>query len=192
MNPQAHQAAAHAAALHLTEVDGIPALFAYASGPVRAGLVFRVGVADKTLARASVTHLVEHLALHRQGLADYHFNGATKAAFTHFHVEGAEHEVAAYLQGVCASLADLPMDRLETEKEILRTEESRRENPQLPLWRYGAQGHGLVSYPEWGVRDLRPDDVRHWAHTCFTQGNAVLWIAGERLPAGLSVKLPAG
>ena len=178
--------------LYLTEVDGIPTLFAYATGPMRAGLVFRVGVADETLARAGVTHLVEHLALYRQGLADYHFNGATKAAFTHFHVEGAEHEVVAYLQGVCASLVDLPMDRLETEKEILRTEESRREDPQLPLWRYGAQGYGLVSYPEWGVRNLRPDDVRHWAHTHFTQGNAVLWIAGDRMPAGLSLKLPEG
>ncbi|MGW0575446.1 insulinase family protein [Streptomyces sp. NPDC002920] len=184
MNPQA--------ALHLTEVDGIPTLFAHATGPMRAGLVFRVGVADETLARAGVTHLVEHLALHRQGLADYHFNGATKAAFTHFHVEGAEHEVVAYLQGVCASLADLPMDRLATEKEILRTEESRRDAPSLPLWRYGAQGYGLVSYPEWGVGTLGPDDVRHWARTCFTRGNAVLWIAGERPPAGLSLALPAG
>ncbi|POX54337.1 insulinase family protein [Streptomyces sp. Ru72] len=184
MNPQA--------AIHATEVDGIPTLFAYATGPMRAGLVFRVGVADETLARTGVTHLVEHLALHRQGLADYHFNGATKAAFTHFHVEGAEHEVVAYLQGVCASLTDLPMERLETEKEILRTEESRRDVGQLPLWRYGAQGYGLVSYPEWGVRSLRPDDVREWVHAWFTQGNAALWIAGERLPAGLTLKLPAG
>ncbi|MFG2474286.1 insulinase family protein [Streptomyces fagopyri] len=179
-------------ALHHTEVDGIPTLFAYATGPMRAGLVFRVGVADETLARSGITHLVEHLALHRQGLADYHFNGATKGAFTHFHAEGAEHEIVAYLEGVCASLTDLPMERLETEKEILRTEEARREPGQLPLWRYGAQGYGLVSYPEWGVRELRQDDLRQWAETWFTRDNAVLWIAGERLPAGLSLKLPAG
>ncbi|MFD8736840.1 insulinase family protein [Streptomyces sp. NPDC059618] len=179
-------------AIHHTEIDGIPALFAYAAGPVRAGLVFRVGVADETLAGAGITHLVEHLALHRQGLADYHFNGATKAAFTHFHVEGAEHEVVAYLHGVCSSLLDLPMERLETEKEILRTEEARREPGQLPLWRYGAQGYGLSSYPEWGVRQARPDDVRHWAQSWFTRDNAVLWIAGERLPAGLSLRLPGG
>ncbi|MCZ1000456.1 insulinase family protein [Streptomyces mirabilis] len=178
--------------IHHTEVDGIPTLFAYAAGPMRAGLVFRVGVADETLAGAGITHLVEHLALHRQGLADYHFNGATKAAFTHFHVEGAEHEIVAYLDGVCTSLLDLPMERLEIEKEILRTEEAGREPGQLPLWRYGAQGYGLVSYPEWGVRGLRPDDVREWAGTWFTRDNAVLWIAGERLPAGLSLKLPAG
>ncbi|MFD5659789.1 M16 family metallopeptidase [Streptomyces hirsutus] len=184
MNPQA--------AVRLTETDGIPTLFAQAAGPMRAGLVFRVGVADETLARGGVTHLVEHLALHRQGLADYHFNGATKAAFTHFHVEGAEHEVVTYLQGVCDSLAALPMERLETEKEILRTEESRREAPQLPLWRYGAQGYGLVSYPEWGTRNLGPQDVEAWVRNWFTQGNAVLWVAGERLPAGLTLKLPAG
>jgi hypothetical protein len=179
-------------AVHYTEVDGIPTLFTYAAGPMRAGLVFRVGVADETLARTGLTHLTEHLALHRQGLADYHFNGATKAAFTHFHAEGAEHEIVAHLTGVCASLNDLPMDRLETEKEILRTEESRREPSSLPLWRYGAQGYGLVSYPEWGVRNASDQDVRQWTQTWFTQGNAALWIAGERLPAGLSLKLPAG
>lgn len=184
MNPQA--------AVRLTETDGIPTLFAQAAGPMRAGLVFRVGIADETLARTGITHLVEHLALHRQGLADYHFNGATKAAFTHFHVEGAEHEVVAYLQGVCDSLTALPMERLETEKEILRTEEVKRELPLLPLWRYGAQGYGLVSYPEWGVRNLGPQEVEDWARTWFTQGNAVLWVAGERLPEGLTLKLPAG
>ncbi|MET7484296.1 insulinase family protein [Streptomyces sp. NPDC005538] len=194
MNPQDGQSHFTAAAptIHLTEVAGIPTLFAPAPGQTRAGLVFRVGIADEILARSGVTHLVEHLALFRHGLADYHYNGATKAAFTHFHVEGAEHEIVAYLHGVCASLADLPMERLETEKEILRTEESRREPGQLPLWRYGAQGYGLVSYPEWGVRGLRPEDVRHWAQTWFTGGNAVLWIAGERIPAGLAPKLPQG
>jgi predicted Zn-dependent peptidase len=184
MNPQAD--------IHLTEVDGIPTLFAHAAGPVRAGLVFRVGAADETLARTGITHLVEHLALHRQGLAAHDYNGTTKDAFTHFYTEGSEDEVCAYLQSVCASLADLPMERLETEKEILRTEESRRDRPQLPLWRYGAQGYGLVSYPEWGVPPLRPDDVRHWAQAWFTQGNAVLWIAGERIPAGLTLKLAPG
>ncbi|TGN73692.1 insulinase family protein [Streptomyces bauhiniae] len=180
------------AAVHHTRVDGIPTLFVQAAGPMRAGLVFRVGIADETLGRAGLTHLIEHLALYRQGVADYHYNGATKAAFTHFHVEGAEHEIAAYLTGVCASLTDLPMDRLETEKEILRTEESRRDSGLLPLWRYGAQGYGLVSYPEWGVRNASAQDVWQWAQSWFTADNAVLWIAGEHIPAGLSLKLPAG
>ncbi|WP_127355394.1 peptidase M16 family protein [Actinacidiphila soli] len=175
--------------IHHTQVDGIPALFAHTTGPMLAGLVFRVGMADETLGQAGITHLVEHLALHRQGLADYHFNGTTKAAFTHFHVKGTDQEIVAYLNGVCASLTDLPMDRLETEKEILRTEEAGRSTGQLPLWRYGAQGYGLVSYPEWGLTQLRPQDVLHWAERSFTRENAVLWIAGEGIPAGLSLKL---
>ncbi|MGH1555892.1 hypothetical protein ACRAWF_40870 [Streptomyces sp. L7] len=150
MNPQDGQSTSAAATIHLTEVDGIPTLFAYAPGPLRAGLVFRVGTADETLARAGVTHLVEHLALYRHGLADYHYNGATKAAFTPLPRGRRRTRDRRLPPRRLRLLADLPMERLETEKEILRTEESRREPGQLPLWRYGAQGYGLVSYPEWG------------------------------------------
>lgn len=174
------------------EIDGVPVLFAQHAGPMRAGLVFRVGVADETLGRAGITHLVEHLALHRHGLADYHFNGATKAAFTHFHVQGTEQEIVAYLHGVCASLANLPMERLDVEKEILRTEEAGRESSRLPLWRYGARGYGLASYPEFGVPQLRVDDVRQWADAWFTRDNAALWVVGERPPSGLTLRLPRG
>lgn len=178
--------------IHHAETDGVPVLFAYDSGPMRAGLVFRVGIADETPGRAGVTHLVEHLALHRQGLADYHFNGATKAAYTHFHVEGAPHEVVGYLNGVCASLRDLPMERLETEKEILSTEEAGRSTSLLARRRYGAHGHGLIGCPEWGTAQLRPQDVTHWAQSWFTRDNAVLWLSGDRLPAGLALILPSG
>ncbi len=174
------------------ELDGVPVLFTRRPGPVRAGLVFRVGVADETLGRMGVTHLVEHLALHRRGLAEYHFNGGTKAAFTHFLVQGTEQEAVAYLHGVCGCLANLPMERLETEREILRAEQAGRETSPLPVWRYGARGYGLVSYPEYGVPHLSPDDVRQWAETWFTRDNAVLWIAGERFPPGLSLRLPPG
>ena len=179
-------------AIQHAEIDGVPALFARHSGPMQAGLVFRVGVADETFGRAGITHLVEHLALHRHGLTDYHFNGATKAAFTHFHVQGNEQEVVAYLHSVCASLANLPMERLETEKEILRTEEAGRESSQIPLWRYGARGYGLASYPEFGVAQLRSDDLRQWVETWFTRDNAALWVAGEQPPSGLTLRLARG
>ncbi|MFE9457329.1 hypothetical protein [Streptomyces californicus] len=136
-----------------TEVDGIPTLLAPTSGggPVVAGLFFRVGAADETLATAGLTHLVEHLALHRHGVSDLHYNGSTAATHTHFVVSGTAEEVVAYLNGVCASLRDLPVERLATEREILRTEQAGRgrgPNHQLPLWRYGARGYGLASYPE--------------------------------------------
>lgn len=118
-------------------------------GPLHAGLIFRVGRADETLALSGITHLVEHLALFGYGLTDYHYNGATGTTATHFLVRGTESDVVAYLNGVCTALHDLPLGRLETEKAILRTEQNSRgrgANHLLPMWRYGAVGHGLVSY----------------------------------------------
>ncbi|MEU8650990.1 insulinase family protein [Streptomyces sp. NPDC048737] len=179
-----------------TTVQGVPTLYTAGSGnEVSAGLFFRVGRADETLATAGITHLVEHLALHRLGLSDLHYNGATANAYTLFHVTGSEEEVVTHLNGVCAGLRDLPMDRLETEKEILRTEAaSRGGGPHSPLalWRYGAQGYGLSSYNELGTWSLTPDQVRHWAETRFTRDNAVLWITGDHVPEGLDLGLPAG
>ncbi|MER7673136.1 insulinase family protein [Kitasatospora sp. NPDC096128] len=176
-----------------TEVDGIETVLAPGTGPLRAGLMFRIGRADETLATAGITHLVEHLALHRHGLTVYHFNGATSATETHFVVEGSPAEVVSYLNGVCAALRDLPLDRLGVEKEVLRTEASGRgSGGQLPLWRYGAQGYGLLSYPEHGLHRIGAADVTAWAERWFTRQNAVLWMTAGEVPEGLDVKLPDG
>jgi predicted Zn-dependent peptidase len=178
-----------------TEVDGVQTLLAPTSGRLHAGLTFRVGRADETLATAGITHLLEHLALVRHGLTDYHFNGATDAVVTHFHMQGSEDDVVRFLSGVCDSLADLPVDRLDTEKAILRTEAASRNTgaaDSMPLWRYGARTYGLVSYAELGLPRLRADDVRQWASTWFTRENAVLWIAADRVPSGLRLRLPGG
>jgi predicted Zn-dependent peptidase len=178
-----------------TEVDGVPTLLAPTSGPMHAGLVFRVGRADERLARGGITHLVEHLALHRHGLTDYHFNGATGSVFTFFHAQGSADDVAAFLTGVCTALTDLPVERLETEKAILRTESASRRSgvgEPLSLWRHGARDHGLHGYPEWGLTQLTPDEVRHWAQAWFTRDNAVLWVAGDGVPAGLRLPLRGG
>ncbi|GAA1844285.1 hypothetical protein GCM10009687_07320 [Asanoa iriomotensis] len=178
-----------------TEVDGVRTLLARKSGPLVAGLTFRVGRADETLATAGITHLLEHLALHHSGLSDYHYNGATGSIVTHFHLTGSEDDVVKHLIGVCDALANLPLDRLETEKGILRTEAAGRKvgvGDAMPLWRYGAQGYGLLSYDELGLPRLTPDDLRHWAATWFTRQNAVLWITSDQVPAGLRLRLPEG
>lgn len=177
------------------DVDGVPTLLAPTGGPMRAGLTFRVGTADETLARSGVTHLLEHLALAPLGMADYHFNGATSPVFTTFHMQGSEQDIATFLTAVCANLTDLPTGRLEVEKEILRTEWSSRGGSPVeavPLWRHGTRDFGLTSYPEWGLGALTGDDLRQWAARWFTRENAVLWIAGDRVPAGLRLALPAG
>ncbi|MGW8778527.1 M16 family metallopeptidase [Streptomyces sp. NPDC055796] len=178
-----------------TTVDGIRTVLAPRSGLLTAGLLFRVGRADETLATSGITHLVEHLALHRHGLGDLHYNGATAATYTHFHVTGTPADVVEYLNGVCAALRDLPMDRLETEKEILRTEAAGRSHgpgQAAALWRYGSRSYGLVGYAEAGLHRLTADDVRAWARTRFTAENAVLWITGDRVPEGLDLTLPTG
>ncbi|MFF3016070.1 M16 family metallopeptidase [Streptomyces sp. NPDC057939] len=178
-----------------TTIGGIRAVLAPGSGPVTAGLFFRVGRADETLATSGVTHLVEHLALHRHGLGDLHYNGATAATHTHFHVTGTPADVVEYLNGVCAALRDLPLERLETEKDILRTEAAGRAHGPahgMALWRYGARGHGLTSFGEAGLHRLTAANVRDWAHTRFTAENAVLWMTTDTVPEGLDLTLPTG
>lgn len=178
-----------------TDTDGVPVLYAARPGPTRAGLLFRVGRADERAATAGITHLVEHLALHRHGLSDVHYNGVTGVAWTQFHVQGSADEAVDYLNGVSASLHDLPMDRMATELGILRTEAAGRgEAPGhwLAMWRYGAQGYGLPSYPEFGLDRLTPEEVRAWCAERFTAENAVLWLTGPKLPDGLRLDLPHG
>ncbi|WP_406123147.1 M16 family metallopeptidase [Streptomyces sp. NBC_00989] len=179
-----------------TTTQGIPTLYAPRRGDqVTAGLFFRVGRADETLATAGLTHLVEHLALHRLQLTDLHYNGATANTYTLFHATGDEDEVVAHLNSVCAALRDLPLARLDTEREILRTEAAGGKsgsNSQLPLWRYGAQGYGLSSYSELGTWSVTPDQVGDWARTRFTRENAILWITSESVPDGLDLTLPTG
>lgn len=177
------------------EIDGIPALIGPATGPMQAGLAFRVGLADEPLARRGITHLIEHLALHGIGAADYHYNGATEMEFTYFHMQGSEADIVAFLNGVCAALNDLPMDRLPVEKEILRTEASGRSTGPaelLALWRHGARDFGSAGFPEWGRTGITADDLRAWTARYFTRGNAALWIAGPGVPDGLRLDLPEG
>jgi zinc protease len=179
----------------LTELYGIPVLLAPTAGPMRAGLMFRVGRADETLAFGGLTHLVEHLALHRHGTADYHYNGITSATTTQFVTQGNSEAVVTFLNDVCSNLRYLPFGRLATEKKILETEAANKStgvNDQMPLWRHGARDYGLLSYPEWGMRTLTEEQVRQWALTRFNRANAVLWIAGDRVPNGLHLDLPDG
>ena len=176
-------------------MDGVPTLLTPSPGPTHAGLTFRVGQADETLARRGITHLVEHLTLHHLGMADYHYNGATGDVVTTLHLQGSDDDVLRFISAVCDSLTDPPLDRLEMEREILRTEASNRSRSALApmsLWRYGAQGHGLPSYPEYGLSMLGSDDVRAWIARYFTRSNAVFWIAGRGVPNGLRLNLPFG
>ncbi|WP_433087550.1 insulinase family protein [Dactylosporangium sp. CA-052675] len=178
-----------------TEVDGVPVLLAPGAGPMRAGLVFRVGRADETAPTAGVTHLVEHLALHRHGGPGHDTNGMTGMTTTQFVAQGTPESVAAFLRDVCAGLRELPLDRLAVERRILGTEEENRADSvsqPLAVYRYGARDYGLAGLPEWGIHALTAEQVAEWARARFNRANAVLWIAGDDLPPELRLDLPDG
>jgi hypothetical protein len=178
-----------------TTVDGIPTILAPGRGPlITAGLMFRVGWADETLVTRGVTHLVEHLAIFGLGEVAAHHNGTTGETVTLFHITGTETEVVDFLNGLCRSLSDLPVDRMQLEKEVLWTEAVQRgtawAGPHLE--RYGANGPGLGFYDELGLFGLDAAAVNDWARTRFTLRNAVLWVIGDRVPKGLDLALPEG
>ena len=176
-------------------VNGVTVLFADRPGPVSGGLLFRVGWSDEPLARAGLTHLIEHLALHGRHDVSGHHNATTGESITHFHATGTEAEVVATLNGTCAALRELPLARIETEKEILRTEAAGRSfgaSDRQRLERYGARGHGLAGYEGFGLSAITAEDVRDWASEWFVTGNAVMWITGGAIPPNLDLRLPPG
>ncbi|WP_125612886.1 hypothetical protein [Actinomadura sp. WAC 06369] len=181
-----------------TEIDGVPVFWTgggTGGDEYRAALVFRVGRADETLARGGLTHLVEHLALHAVGETEYHYNGAVDTNTTMFVTHGEAGKVAAFLTSLCDSLRELPVDRLDAEKKILRTEAESRDTGlagQMLLWRYGAATYGLPAYDEHGLAAHTAEDVQAWAAHWFTRQNAALAIVGGPPPDGLALRLPDG
>lgn len=168
-----------------TEIDGVPVAFTPGDGPMTAGLVFRVGRADEPLARSGLTRLTQRLV----------GEGEVGPVTTTFRVRGDADEVVRFLDGVCRGLTDLPVDDLEALRAVLITEDSARvmgPSEKLTLWRYGYRGHGLPSLDEPGLHAITADELRGWAARFFTAANAMLWITGGAVPAGLRLPLPGG
>ena len=101
--------------LHWTKVDGVTTIWTDAPPPLRAGLLFRTGIADETLAQAGYTHLIEHLALSTQGenSQDHHQNGFVTGAATGFFKMGQPDDVAGFFAEICNTLTSLPDGRLD-------------------------------------------------------------------------------
>jgi zinc protease len=176
------------------EVDGVPVRWLEAPSPLTAALTFRVGRADESFHTSGITHLVEHLALSQLGVLTHQYNGFVEQTRAVAHVSGSESEIVSFLEHVCRALNELPLDRLETEKQVLYTESSRRPRSMLEdLYRvrFGARGYGLVGYPEFGLRRITTDEVREWVASHFTRENAILWVSGPP-PPGLTLPLPSG
>jgi zinc protease len=179
--------------MNVTEIDGIPAVWTPGEGPLRAGLLLRMGTADEPPGRSGITHLLEHLVLAGMGRPGDHSNGSVDPTTTHFHVVGDD-QVVPFLNGVTANLARPETGRLKDERGILAAERERRSfgvPDMLSMWRYGATGYGVHAMREIGVPAVTEGDLRAWAARFAVRGNAALWFSGPP-PAGLSLALPEG
>jgi zinc protease len=174
-----------------TEVDGVPTCVLPSSGPLAAGLVFRVGRADESLPMAGLTRLVAYLAGDAQAQASYATECESGLVTTTFAVRGSATDLQRFLDGIVAALAQPPLDRLATARAVLAGRGDADPMAALLRRRYGAAGYGLAGFAPLGIPVATPEAVTEWAGSRFSRGNAVLWISGE-LPAGLRLRLPGG
>ena len=173
---------------------GIPVYVVDGPAPARCALMFRVGRADETLLTGGATHLVEHLALFPLGDQPYQYNGFVEAHRTVFHAAGRPDECIEFLASVTASLADLPMHRLEHEHRVLGAEAAGHGSglfDALVTYRFGPRGLGMVGYPQFGAQSMSARQVDAWRAEWFTAANAALVVSG--LPVeSIRMTLPPG
>ncbi len=182
-------------AIQRTVVDGVPVFWATGPAQLVGALMFRVGRSDESLAHGGLTHFIEHLALHGLGGQQaFSFNAQVDALSVVFFAVGTPDELVAYFRHVCGALRALPLERMEDEARVLRTENAGRTPGvfELDLWfRYGASGHGTLGYPEFALHQPEPSKLSSWAADHFTSGNAAAWFTGP-IPAGIEFDLPDG
>jgi predicted Zn-dependent peptidase len=181
-------------AIHETVVDGIRTFWVDAGPPFVATLMFRVGIADETLAERGITHLVEHLALSPLRDVTHPFNGAVAIDVTSFWAAGSVEDVGGFMARLADHLANLPTDRLEVEAGVLIAEGRGFEassHATILATRFGPHGPGLMAYAEFGLRRLGAADARHRAADWFTADNAVLLLTGPP-PDSMRLPLPTG
>ncbi len=180
--------------MRLTSIDGIRAFAADGPPPFSAGLLFGVGRRDESFLRGGLTHLVEHLTMRTVGRTALAANASVDLTATEFTATGPVDQVADFLSSVCRALADLPLDQLAVEADILRAEGGPMAPPGVAtlLERlYGLDGIGLAAVSDPALRSLTAEDVREWARRWFCRQNAALWASGPGLEE-LTLPLPDG
>jgi hypothetical protein len=175
------------------DIDGIAAYIGNRSGPVVAGLTFRVGVADEAPFERGMTSLVAELAAIDVDAVEFEVG----MAVTTFVARGDAHEVTDALAAVCGALGTFGDDDLTQLADTVLDEWPKPPSLRTMLLtlRYGAHDHGVAALPPLGllrVGDRVGDDAaRAWASRVFTRGNAALWSTGP-LAANASLPLPPG
>ncbi|MFD3675410.1 hypothetical protein [Streptomyces sp. NPDC058613] len=180
-----------------TQTDGVPVFSILEGDGLLAGVALRFGCGtrDETFRTMGVTHLVEALVMDRLAAVDQaDFGSFFSLDETRFHGYGTLDEAARFLEAVCRTLSDLPLDRLEHVAGRLDIEQAAPVDEQISQVlgaRYGAHGLGLACHHGTGYRELTPEMVRTHAATYFTRANAALMVTGP-VPPGLRLPLPYG
>lgn len=153
-----------------------------------------MGRADERATTTGLTHLVEHLALPARSRRRIDFNGSVDNILTSFWAAGNGDEAQSFLDTTVRALSALPLERVETERQILLAEEATQWPHVVGLafaLRYGPVGQGLTGYDEYGLRRVSAEAVAAWSAERFTRGNAAVWLTTPE-PEGLLLELPAG
>jgi hypothetical protein len=176
------------------EIDGVPVFTAPGPERVTAGLVFGVGVRDESYALLGTTHLVEHLVMGSLPKSHLECNAMVDTEMTVFHATGRPEAVVAFLSGICAALADLPVHRIAQEIGVLEAENCAGAHPTAAaLWaaRFRLTGPGIAVAGGGVPVGVDDEAVRAHARRWFVRSNAALVWHGE-LPDGLRLPLPDG
>ncbi|MFI2364922.1 insulinase family protein [Promicromonospora sp. NPDC019610] len=176
----------------MTAVTGhepVRTLSARRPGRTTAGLVFRVGLADETLATSGITALVVALALRSVERPGLDVSASVGSVVTHVRVGGTAERVRTTLRDLTRALADLPVQHRESETRVL--DERETEATGVLAWRYGFRSYGLGPGQQVGLHRTTAADLRAWAADRFAASNAVAWYSGEEEP-DLDLALPAG
>ncbi len=175
--------------LKRAKLGDVECFWAEGPPPLTAALTFRVGAIDESIPTRGITHMVEHLALQRLARQAYSYNGLVDPLRTTFAATGTKEEVVDFLGTVTSAIQNLPLDRLEHERQILLTEAERHASGPVD-WslaiRYGPRGPGLSAQEEFGLHGVTADDITSWAERYFCAENAVVWMNG-RPPEGIQL-----
>ncbi|MDP8943744.1 MAG: hypothetical protein M3N16_06470, partial [Actinomycetota bacterium] len=170
------------------DLGGVPAFWTEGPEPAMVALSFRSGMADEPPPLRGISHLVEHLSCFTFGDRDRdrdRVNGFVDLLRTVFFAQGTQDEVSAFLRDIARAIAEPRLDRLDTERRVLRTEAAGDPGDftarQLFL-RYGYAGFGASFVRELGLGWIGPHEVERWRGERFTAGNAAVWAHGPRPP----------
>lgn len=171
-----------------TEVDGVRVVASSRPGPLRGGLLLRVGTADETVPTAGVTRLAV-----RRAARDLAADVEVGQVVTRVRMSGDD--VPARLSALADRLATLPLDGLDDVRAALAAERAGRPadvRDALLRRRFGLVAHGVATAPgEYGAERLAAAEVAGWVARRAVRAGVVAWLTGPP-PPGLRLALPEG